>query len=627
MSIIDPISYGDWYWKHSVDAKKFTSDEAEKTYAAIVSGIIHNSGLYEFMPDFFKPLFDTISEPTASFWDDIQRPFLNTMTRITSMAFGEEIARPGIYAMKSGTPTLKIDADMAAILTQRRLMSEAVYNVYASFAGYDEAEASQFYKTRIPYPAIPDIITASRYLGDATNPEPYAQSLFDIPENDYKIWDWLSYQKLTTEQVQELFKRNTFTMEETDRELARIGWHEYDGFMVKSLAHSLPNPMLMAQGLLLQDASLESILDGVSEADIKPTYAQTYLDAVMTKPASEDIIAYELRRDPSLSNLHTELRRIGIHPNYNGLYKELAYQIPPVADIITMAVREAFTPSIAARFGQYEDLPPDFVEWVGKKGLSKEWAERYWAAHWSLPSPQQGFEMLHRGIIGRDDLYMLMRALDIMPFWRDKLIEMAYQPLTRVDVRRMYALGVIDVSGVNKAYKDLGYSDYNADLMTKFTIEYVKGVPKKLSTADIISSYKKHLIDTGTLRTLLSQAGIESEDIEPIVRTAQQRREWSDREDNLANIEYLYKQGKYTEDKTTTELRKQGLTTEYIENLLPQWKAKAVSEKETLWTTAQTLSFMKANIITVERGKQELTELGYDTEHINVYLASVAPSE
>ncbi|GAI59226.1 unnamed protein product, partial [marine sediment metagenome] len=45
------------------------------------------------------------------------------------------------------------------------------------------------------------------------------------------------------------------------------------------------------------------------------------------------------------------------------LYKELAYQIPPVADIITMAVREAFTPDIAARFGQYQDFPSELEEW------------------------------------------------------------------------------------------------------------------------------------------------------------------------------------------------------------------------------------------------------------------------
>ncbi|GAI29857.1 unnamed protein product [marine sediment metagenome] len=107
------------------------------------------------------------------------------------------------------------------------------------------------------------------------------------------------------------------------------------------------------------------------------------------------------------------MRRIGIHDEYFSLYKELAKQIPPVADIITMAVREAFTPAIAEKFGQYEDFPEPLKEWAGKKGLSSEWAERYWAAHWSLPSPLQGFEMLHRGIINQDELNMFLVVTDV----------------------------------------------------------------------------------------------------------------------------------------------------------------------------------------------------------------------
>ncbi|GAJ06425.1 unnamed protein product, partial [marine sediment metagenome] len=52
----------------------------------------------------------------------------------------------------------------------------------------------------------------------------------------------------------------------------------------------------------------------------------------------------------------------------------------------------------------------------------------------------------------------------------------------------------------------------------------------------------------------------------------------------------------------------------------PQWKPKSVTEKETLWTTAQTLSFMKTKLITVERATKELTDLGYDKEHIDMYI-------
>ncbi len=479
MSIDDPISYADWYWKHSVDALRLRSEQAEQSYAPIIQQILTDSGIGEFIPDYLKPLFGELTEPTHPDFDEVMSPLLSMFTRAYGLVAGEEMSRPYEYALKTANPTLKIDVDMATILKQRRLMTDEVWDVYAGFAGYDKTEASQFYKTRLPYPSIPDIITASRYLGDAVDPKPYALKLFDIPDKDFMLWDWLTYQKFTTEQVLELYRTKFWDEYQVDTELARLGWRGDDSIVLKKLAYEIPNAMLLVQGSLVHGMTETTILDLISRAGIHPDYASDYFDAIMTKPASEDVIAFELRRDPSLANLSDELRKIGVHQNYHGLYKELAYQIPPVADIITMAVREAFTPAIAARFGQYEDLPTEFVEWVGKKGLSKEWAERYWAAHWSLPSPQQGFEMLHRGVIGEADLNMLMRALDIMPFWRDKLIQIAYRPLTRVDVRRMYALGVIDVSGVMKAYTDLGYNKYNADLMTKFTVKYTEGIEQR----------------------------------------------------------------------------------------------------------------------------------------------------
>jgi hypothetical protein len=483
--IENPSTYAEWYWKNSVDAVRLRAEQAEQVYAPIIQQLLDDSGLSEFMPDMLRPLFGNLTSPTDPDFDTIARPFLSLYTRALGMVAGEEIARPTAYALKAATPTLKIDADIAAILTQRRKMSEAVYGVYASFTGYDDTEASEFYKSRIPYPSIPDIITASRYLGDATNPKPYAQSLFDIPDDDFMVWDWLTYQKFTTEQVLTLYRTKFWDDFNVDTELARLGWRGDDSIALKKLAYEIPNSMLLVQGSLVRGMSEDTIIDLISRGGIHPDYVHDYLDAVLTKPASEDIISYELRRDPSLSNLHTELRKIGVHENYHGLYKELAYQIPPVADIITMAVREAFTPEIAARFGQYQDLPSEFVEWAGKKGLSKEWAERYWAAHWSLPSAQQGFEMLHRGVIGVDDLNMLMRALDIMPYWRDKLIKIAYRRLTRVDVRRMFALGVIDVSGVRKAYTDLGYNEYDANLMTNFTIKYTENIKERAEAARV----------------------------------------------------------------------------------------------------------------------------------------------
>ncbi|KKL22862.1 hypothetical protein LCGC14_2431170, partial [marine sediment metagenome] len=83
---------------------------------------------------------------------------------------------------------------------------------------------------------------------------------------------------------------------------------------------------------------------------------------------------------------------------------EASLLIPPVPDLISMAVREAFSPEIAERFGQFEDFPEPFARAAAQQGISAEWAQRYWAAHWALPSIQMGFEMVHRGVIGTEDL-------------------------------------------------------------------------------------------------------------------------------------------------------------------------------------------------------------------------------
>ena len=122
---------------------------------------------------------------------------------------------------------------------------------------------------------------------------------------------------------------------------------------------------------------------------------------------------------------------------------------------------------------------------MAKHGFDPQWAQYYWYSHWVLPGTTQGYEMMHRGIISQGELQTLLRVSDIPSFWREKLMEMSYKPYTRVDVRRMYGLGVLDESGVKRSYLDLGYNDEKAEAMTQFTILYEAG-----DDADILTQYK-----------------------------------------------------------------------------------------------------------------------------------------
>jgi len=285
-----------------------------------------------------------------------------------------------------------------------------------------------------------------------------------------------------------------------------------------------------------------------------------------------------------------------------------------------MAVREAFTPDIAARFGQYEDFPQPLQEWAAKKGLSAEWASRYWAAHWSLPSPMQGFEMLHRGLIDRNELNMLLRALDVMPFWRDKLTGIAYRRLSRVDIRRMYRVGVMTEKDVLEAYNELGYNERDALRMSQFTVKQVLATQSKFTAKDIINAYSKYMISSSEARQLLQAVGVRDENLSFIISTAEYKREWELTENRIAAIRNLYKKQVYSADDARSELLKLDMPSERVDVLMEQWYIDEKDKPPRYWTTAQTLGFIKDGLITTERGEQELRNIGYNTEHIKIYL-------
>jgi hypothetical protein len=623
MAIDTPSTFSDWYWLDSVEAQRTRADEIEKTLSPFVAAIVDSFSSVEGMPPAIKAFFDTMKAPPAPDWNDtIVRFLANVGSGLAERVLGHEI-KEFDYHMNEYLHNTLITPEIAHNLMLRKKITPELWKARMATGGFSELEGTFVYESLKPYPSLPELIQFGRYHSDPNSPKEFVWGLYDVSPADWEMWNWLSTMKPNTEQVTTLFKRGTWSLVDADLELARLGWQGRDKTAMLELAYSLPNPMLLVQGQLMQGADNATILPSISKADIHPEYAQVYLDGILTKPATGDIIAWMLRNDPSLSGLDRELTRIGVHPSYLSLYKELAYPIPPIQDIITMAVREAFSPDVAGRFGQYEDIPSAFTEWAQKKGLTKEWSDRYWAAHWGLPSPQQGFEMLHRGIIGIEDLQLLLRALDIMPFWRDKLIQMSYAPLTRVDVRRMYQVGVMNEGEIERAYRDIGYSELNASRMTNFTIKQIRQSLSRFTSGDVVNAYSKRFIGSGEASNLLGQIGIKSSEIEYIISTAGYKRAWAAKQEQIDAIENLYKKGTNTENETRLELQKLALPTDHIETLLQQWQLRAKAAVTATWTNTQTLSFFKKGLITQARAVTEFKALGYDDEHIGVYIASV----
>lgn len=227
------------------------------------------------------------------------------------------------------------------------------------------------------------------------------------------------------------------------------------------------------------------------------------IEVLRPRPALGELGVLTQRKVFTVDQFRAELQARGYTSQDSQSLSQLLQVIPAIPDLIRMAVREAFSPDIVDRFQLLAEFPTQMTEWAEKLGLTQEWSQRYWAAHWELPSVTMGFEMFHRGIMSGEELDLLLRTLDISPFWRGKLRELSFNPLTRVDVRRMYSLGVLDEGRVYKSYLDLGYNPENAQAMAQFTVALYQEEQREATKTDVIAGYREGVLTRDEAQTML----------------------------------------------------------------------------------------------------------------------------
>jgi hypothetical protein len=182
---------------------------------------------------------------------------------------------------------------------------------------------------------------------------------------------------------------------------------------------------------------------------------------------------------------------------------ELCKQHPGASDLMRMADKRVWALQVPEKYGQYSELPDQVVEYMGKIGYSEEWTRNFWRAHWDLPSPNQVFEMLHRRVIETADIEQYLGLTDWLPFFRDKLLAISYNPITRVDLRRLYKLKIITEAQVKDGYMDLGYNEEKAGWLTEFTKQYAN--PEDISQLDDFSDLAVSTFRTAYRRGVITR--------------------------------------------------------------------------------------------------------------------------
>lgn len=314
---------------------------------------------------------------------------------------------------------------------------------------------------------------------------------------------------------------------------------------------------------------------------------------------------------------------------------------PSPSDFIRFSVREVFRPEVVEKYGYDKDFPEDIIPYVKKAGMDPEQLKWYWRAHWELPSPTAGYTMLHRlqpdviQVIGdkykklglnpdkiatdMDTLRELLLVSDYPEYWRDRLLAISYQPLTRVDLRRIYTLGLIDDEELKARLMELGYSPDDADLMVRFYKVYKNRSDRDLTRSQILDGFEEKLITRNEALELLQAIGYDPDEAEFIVTLEEAKIRDKEVKDQIAVLRDMYVNGAITKDKLKSELEKLDISLTKVEREL----IRAEQEKKRATQTpskTDLVKWLKLDIIGVEEFIAKMRSIGFQDDDIKYYV-------
>lgn len=304
-------------------------------------------------------------------------------------------------------------------------------------------------------------------------------------------------------------------------------------------------------------------------------------------------------------------------------YRALRRFVPPTNDIIRFIVRDAFTPAVVEKY-QYDTGFDGFIgqarPYLQAQGVDDEVARLYWRAHWELPSLTLAYEMRHRDLITEDDLRLLLRTNDMAPTFIEPIIKATYNPLTRVDIRRMYAAGVLTEADLLRAYKDIGYNSQNAQRLVEFTKASVQGKEKSLSRTMIEQAYTSGQMSLDDCVKMLKAEGYSEKDANLIMGLVdfKARTAWTKEQIKALHGEAM--KGLITQQEYQTALEALNLPAKRVSWLMDQL---AVDRRKNaaLPGIDALAGFWKAGLISDREANKRILALGYDSETAGLYLA------
>lgn len=311
--------------------------------------------------------------------------------------------------------------------------------------------------------------------------------------------------------------------------------------------------------------------------------------------------------------------------------------VPTLQDTIVFAVRDVYETESVQSAGLLNGLPEAFVTEAKQRGLNRDDALKYWAAHWQLPSMTAVYEMYHRFYPGsghtveftEEDMNVFFNLADIAPGYRERLKQLSYNPLTRVDIRRMYALGQYGDGenarpGLIRDYRQIGYSPFDANRLATFTIRSYSPKKKRLTPSQILTMYADNVWGESNREkalSLLKEGGYDESVGNHLLDYEDRKTIDAVEAMAIEAIQARYLLGEIeSEGALNVELLKIPVTNEKAQSLIKQFKTER-EKRLTRLSKNEYDSFYRSGLITENQYRKFLRDLGFTKEDINLLVS------
>jgi len=427
--------------------------------------------------------------------------------------------------------------------------------------------------------------------------------------------------------------------------------------------HGLPNKMPAPNELF--DLYFKKVIDWDELVKRMSFYGfdrekvDEYLVAMESLPPSNAVIEYRRHSPEHVETADQILEALRVRDRGAEVLTDVLKHRPDAQDLVRFGVREVANVDAQKLLNlmgnkpeggsEYDDSMGPLEDQAAEIGLDIKYLKQYWMAHWQLPGIAQAMEMYRRLGRARPPLKFdetafkeYLKYADVMPGFRDRIVEILQVLPTRVDLRRMWKHGIIEMQYERykefpneyptmpkhiaspfdmlvEYYRQNGYSAANAWALAWLAVEMADPADKDLTRVMILDLYTHGEVSREDTIKSLKKIRYDTEEAEYIVklREADTRRKRLDRA--IKRLEKAFAQGTLNLDTFAIKLAELNLHSAWEKQVL----FEAIEDKnaaETLPSRTELKEFFQKGFNSRQATKGLLVSSGVSDSNAEKYL-------